>query len=103
MAEPSMQPQVESQDLAYKSPDTLAAPSESLEQSLSKLAKYGSFDFLESAIDGVQSMNPERKARKNIFLTDSTKKKERAQLKKKLELWLNLLQSSADISEMAET
>jgi hypothetical protein len=102
MADTSMQQQGESQDLAYKSAEAVAAPSESLDQSLSKLAKYGSFDFLESAIDGVQSLNPERKARKNIFLTDSTKKKERAELKKKLQLWLDLLQSSSDISQMAD-
>jgi len=98
-----MQQASESQDLAYKAPEAAAAPSESLEQSLAKLAKYGSFDFLESAIDGVQSLNPERKARKNIFLTDNTKKRERAELKKKLELWRDLLASGGDISQMAET
>lgn len=103
MAETSMQPQAESQDLAYKAPEVGAAPSQTLDQSLTKLAKYGSFDFIESAIDGVQSLNPERKARKNIFLTDAAKKQERADLKKKLELWLNLLQSSDDLSQMAET
>ena len=106
MAETSLQPQVESQDLTYKAPDkapeTFAAPSETLEQSITKLAKYGNFDFLESAIDGVQSLNPERKARKSIFLTDSSKKSERAELKKKLQLWLDLLQSSSDVSQMAE-
>jgi hypothetical protein len=103
MADTSMQQQTESQDLAYKSPEAGAAPSLSLDQSLTKLAKFGSFDFLESAIDGVQGLNPERKARKQIFLTDAAKKKERAALKQKLELWLNLLQSSSDISQMAET
>jgi hypothetical protein len=103
MSDTSMQQQSESQDLAYKSPEAGAAPSLSLDQSLTKLAKFGSFDFLESAIDGVQGLNPERKARKQIFLTDETKKKERALLKKKLELWYNLLAESSDISQMAET
>lgn len=98
-----MQSQAESQDVAYKSPEASAAPSLTLDQSLTKLAKYGSFDFIESAIDGVQGLNPERKARKSIFLTDAAKKRERAELKKKLELWMNLLQSSSDISEMATT
>ena len=102
MPDATAQPQLETQELAHKSPDTAAAPLESLDQSLAKLAKYGSFDFLEAAIDGVQSLNPERKARKNIFLTDSSKKKERADLKKKLALWLELLQSSNDIGEMAD-
>lgn len=103
MAETSMQQQTESQDLAYKSPEAGAAPSLTLDQSLNKLAKLGGFDFLESAIDGVQGLNPERKARKQIFLSDASKKRERADLKKKLELWLSLLQSSSDISQMAET
>ena len=98
-----MQPQAESQDLAYKSPEAQSAPTETLDQSLNKLATYGSFDFLESAIDGVQGLNPERKARKSIFLTDASKKRERAELRKKLQLWLDLMQSSGDISQMAET
>jgi hypothetical protein len=103
MADTQMQQQSESQDLAYKSPEAGSAPAQTLDQSLNKLAKFGSFDFLESAIDGVQGLNPERKARKQIFLTDAAKKQERAQLKKKLELWLTLLTSSSDISQMAET
>ncbi len=74
-----------------------------MEQSLGKLSKFGGFDFLESAIDGVQSLNPSRKARKDIFLKEDSKKKERAALRKKLELWAHLLQSSADIGTMAET
>ena len=98
-----MQSQTESQDLAYKSPEAGAAPSLNLNDALSKMAKLGGFDFLESAIDGVQGLNPERKARKQIFLTDAAKKRERAELKKKLELWLGLLQSSSDIAQMAET
>ncbi len=103
MAETSMQQQTESQDVAYKAPEAGAAPSQTLDQALNKMAKLGGFDFLESAIDGVQGLNPERKARKQIFLTDAAKKRERAELKKKLELWLNLMQSSSDISQMAET
>lgn len=102
MADASMQQAEDSQELAVKTQEASAAPSESIETSLGKLAKYGSFDFLESAIDGVQSLNPERKARKNIFLSDASKKKERADLKKKMQLWLDLLQSSSDISQMAE-
>ncbi|HRO43244.1 MAG TPA: DUF5458 family protein [Flavipsychrobacter sp.] len=102
MADTVMQQQSDIQEVAYKSPETVAAPSESIDQSLAKLAKYGGFDFLEAAIDGVQSLNPERKARKNIFLSDSSKKKERADLKAKLGLWLDLLQSSNEIGQMAE-
>jgi hypothetical protein len=74
---------------------------ETLESKLQGLEKLGSFDLLESAIDGVQNLNPERKARKKIFLEETAKKEEREELKKTLELWLGVLKSSNDLSEMA--
>jgi hypothetical protein len=46
----------------------------SLEQSIDALAKYGSFDLLEAVIEGAQNLNPDRKARRNIFLTEANKK-----------------------------
>jgi len=73
-----------------------------LEGALNRLAKFGSFAFLESCIDGVQNLNPERKARKKIFLTDESKKYEREDLKKKLRLWISLLSQSKDITEMLD-
>ena len=42
-------------------------PQELLQQSLAQLATVGGFDLLEVAVDGVQNLNPERKARKKIF------------------------------------
>ena len=62
-------------EVAYKTPERLANPSQTLEQSLNKLGKYGGFEFLEAGIDGLASLNPERKARKNIFLTEEGKKR----------------------------
>ena len=38
--------------------------SETLEVSTQKLSKYGGFSILETTIDGVQNLNPEKKARK---------------------------------------
>lgn len=73
-----------------------------LEVSIRKLAKAGGFVFLESTIDGVQNLNPERKARKQIFLTEPEKKQERDALKKRLQLWVDLLQSTENVSEMVE-
>ncbi len=73
----------------------------SLEQSLNKLVKLGGFDFFEATIDGVQNLNPERKARKKIFLSESDKKTERDDLKAKLNLWLNVITEGADMAEMA--
>lgn len=67
-----------------------------------KLAKFGGFSFLESAISDIQNLNPERKARKKIFLTDEAKKEERQELKKTLSLWLDLLTNTKDISEMID-
>ena len=62
-----------------------------LEQSCDELAKYGGFDLLEASIDGTQNMNPERRARKRIFLNENAKKQEREALKKRLEVWVDLL------------
>ncbi len=53
-----------------------------LDASLNVLAKAGGFDFLEAVVDGSDSLNPVRKAKRNIFLTDASKKDQRAQLKK---------------------
>jgi hypothetical protein len=77
-------------------------PQELLEQSLAQLAKVGGFDLMEVAIDGVQNLNPERKARKRIFLSESSKKEEREQLKKTLQLWAAVLSSSDNVPEMVE-
>jgi hypothetical protein len=77
-------------------------PDELLETSLNQLAKVGGFDLLESSFEGVQNLNPERKARKKIFLTEESRKAEREELKKSLELWAVVLSSSESISEMIE-
>ena len=45
--------------------------SRTLEQNLDSFLQYGGFDLLEGAIEGVQNLNPERKARKNIFLSEN--------------------------------
>jgi hypothetical protein len=74
-----------------------------LDKGLPLLAKYGGFDLLETIIEGVSNVNPEKKARKKIFLTEADKKSERKQLKKRLELWSNLLSSSDNVAEMIET
>ena len=76
-------------------------PAQKLKENEEKLAKYGGFDLLESAVENVQNMNPSRKARKKIFLSESSKKGEREMLAKTLEIWADVLSSSDDISEMA--
>ncbi len=74
----------------------------SLNSAIDKLSKLGGFGFLESSVDGVQNLNPERKARKNIFLTDEQKKGERKALANKLDMWIQLLDSTKDINEMLD-
>jgi hypothetical protein len=76
--------------------------SSSLDSSLKSLAKAGGFDFLEAIIDGSDSMNPVRKAKRNIFLTDASKKEQRDQLKKKMKLWVDLLSTNNSVSEMVD-
>ncbi len=67
------------------------------------LNSYGGFDLLESCIDGLGVMNPESKARKNIFLSEESRKKERAQLRKQLTIWLSTLSDAENLSEAAAT
>ncbi|MBL7728209.1 MAG: DUF5458 family protein [Dinghuibacter sp.] len=79
-----------------------AQTADKLQENLKGLEKFGSFDLLESVVDDVQNLNPERKARKKIFLEEISKKEEREQLKKNLEIWIEVLQSGNDIQEMAD-
>ncbi|HKH60768.1 MAG TPA: hypothetical protein VKA49_08045 [Flavitalea sp.] len=79
-----------------------AEESMSLDTSLKSLAKAGGFDFLEAIIDGSDSMNPLRKAKRNIFLTDASKKEQREQLKKRMKLWIDLLSQNTSVSEMVD-
>lgn len=73
-----------------------------LNSALDKLSKFGGFNFLEASVDGIANLNPERKARKNIFLTDEQKQAERDALAGKIDMWINLLSSSASVKEMLD-
>ena len=72
----------------------------SIEKNVEKLAKYGGFDLLEMAIEGIQNLNPERKARRKIFLGEINKSKERETLKKTLELWSAVLSNNEALTDM---
>jgi hypothetical protein len=82
--------------------DTIDKPQEVLEESINTLAVLGGFELLEMVIDGVQNVNPERKARKKIFLSESNKKGEREELKRNLEIWSEILSLQGSISDMVE-
>lgn len=77
------------------------AEGQDLQQSIQKLAKAGGFTFLESCIDGIANLNPDRKARKEIFLNDTDKKQDRQDLLQTLKLWIDVLEGGSDTSEMA--
>jgi hypothetical protein len=74
----------------------------SAEQSLAALTKYGGFGIIETTIDGAQNLNPEKKARKKIFLSEDSKKDERDALKKRFQLILDLLSSSDSVVSLIE-
>ncbi|QHS63057.1 DUF5458 family protein [Chitinophaga agri] len=93
-----LQKQQEQQEQLQNAPAQQTAAS--LQENIDILAKYGGFDLLEGAIEGVQNLNPDRKARRNIFLTESTKKGEREKLKKTLELWEKVLTEAQDLPDM---
>jgi hypothetical protein len=104
MAEESKQKQNTDQvkESRFLSVDQIEKPQEFLEHNINTLAVVGGFDLLEMMIDGVQNVNPERKARKKIFLTESNKKEERDALKRDLSIWADVLSSSGSLSEMVE-
>ncbi|OQX75760.1 MAG: type VI secretion system contractile sheath protein TssC [Bacteroidetes bacterium 4484_249] len=81
---------------------TISNPAELLEQSTEKLEKFGGFDLVENTIDGVQKLNPKKKATKKIFLSESQFKAQREKLKKSLEIWADLLSKEASISDYVE-
>ena len=98
MAE-NMEQKAQEPEMMQERPEILK-PLEFLKSSSEKLAKFGGFDLIESTIEGTQNLSPERKARRNIFLTESQKKGERESLQKALALWASVLESGNEISDM---
>ena len=72
----------------------------SLKENIAGLARFGGFSFIESTIEGTQNINPEKKARKKIFLGNASKQNEREALLDNLDLWIELLSSNEDTSEL---
>lgn len=95
-----MSNKIETANTASQAQESVKKSPISLEKSLDKLVRYGGFDLLEASIENVQNVNPERNARRKIFLTESSKQKERDTLKKTLELWTNVLKQSDSLVEM---
>jgi hypothetical protein len=82
-----------------------AAGSSSLENKLhvaptSPLAKYGGFAFLESVIDGLSNINPNRAGRREVYLNEAAWQGSRDQLATKLATWLDILKNNNSSEEM---
>ncbi len=71
-----------------------------LQNNLKTLQAFGGFDIIATTVEGAKSMKP-GSARKTIFLTEKAKQK--AELKKRLELWHQLLSGSEEVLEMMGT
>ncbi len=75
-------------------------PAQLVADSAQQLAKFGGFEFVETTVEGAQNMNPAKKARKGIFLTEKGSAKERKALKKRLETWTDLLTNHENVADM---
>ena len=74
----------------------------SVEQNSAALVRYGGFGIVETSIDGAQNLNPEKRARKKIFLSEESKKEERAALKKRMQHIIELLSGSDSVATLIE-
>jgi Type VI secretion system, TssC, VipB len=99
MADNMEQQSAQQPELQQERPE-IKNPLEFLKTSSEKIAKFGGFDLIESTIEGTQNLSPDRKARRNIFLTEQQKKGEREALKKALHVWVKVLESKNEISDM---
>lgn len=99
MADNMEQQSAQKPDMQQERPE-IKNPLEFLKTSSEKLAKFGGFDLIESTIEGTQNLSPDRKARRNIFLTEQQKKSERDSLKKALLVWAKVLENNNEISDM---
>lgn len=93
---------MEAQVKAKKAVATQQKPVQKGSATTDALAEYGGFSFLENIIDGFSNLNPKRKARRNIFLTDEQWETERKNLSNRLSIWLELLNSGKDIEAMRD-
>ncbi|GAB3894250.1 type VI secretion system contractile sheath protein TssC [Spirosoma agri] len=77
-----------------------AKPTRSLTESVQQLTKYGGFEFIKTIVDGTENMDPSKKARKSIFLTEEENKADRKKLKKRLQDFASLLAAHDNVADM---
>lgn len=102
MAEQEINQQPEAVKIKEKEAVSLQGTALSLEDVTDQLIEYGGFELIESSVEGAKVMNPGSRARKNIFLTESSKKEDRKALKKRLQAWRDLLSEFEDVNQALE-
>lgn len=70
-----------------------------LNEHANALVKFGGFDIIDATVEKAGNLNPNKKAKRNIFLNESDLADRKA-LKRRLELWRDLLTSNNDVAEM---
>ena len=97
MADNKLQAQISTATTTVVKQETTTSAS-----ALDALKEFGGFAFLENLIDGYSNLNPARKARRNIFLTDEQWSSERKNLINRLSVWLDLLKNSNNVEQMRD-
>ena len=93
---------IQEQQQAAVVTQTVQQQKQAAASALDKLREYGGFTFLENIIDGFSNLNPARKARRNIFLSDEQWANERKALVNRLSVWIDLLQSNESAEKMRD-
>lgn len=73
----------------------------SLKENLEKLKKFQGFEILMMTIDEVDFLNPKKVASRQMWLNEAPQKNKKT-LKRRLEKWVELLQSSEDLNQLID-
>ncbi|KAA0989258.1 type VI secretion system contractile sheath protein TssC [Dyadobacter aurulentus] len=89
-------------ETAFKEPSAAqTAPQQlSLNDSLELLKSLGGFKFIETTVEGVRDLNPQKAGAKANYLSDEDTEQERRELLQRLELWAELISESASVDQM---
>lgn len=89
-------------ELGFKDPVAPVAVSQplSLNESLELLKSLGGFKFVETTVEGVRDLNPQRAGAKANYLSDEETEQERKDLLQRLELWTALIAESGTVEQM---
>lgn len=104
MAKQQEETQKSVEEAAYRDPAaTTASPSAqplSLNESLEFMKSLGGFKFLETTVEGVRDLNPQKAGAKASYLSDEDTEPERRDLLQRLEMWAALIGESETVDQM---